>query len=200
MKEYLSLVLCNVKIHRRGSGARRLPRSVPRVCLFLCFVFFSFSLNAQQITRFGVVDMTRVYTSFFKDSKVVRDFEAQTKKVQDEVNKLKKEIVDLENLQEEAQVKGDAEKVKKLEADIVKKTNFLNEYYQLKSAELEEQRKKLSSSSDFYKQILTELGYLAESEGVTMVLNLNDNKGILWYSQSVDLTDKLIQRLKLKVK
>ena len=31
-----------------------------------------------------------------------------------------------------------------------------------------------------------------------MVLNLKENKGILWYSPTVDITDKVIQNLSSK--
>jgi outer membrane protein len=111
-----------------------------------------------------------------------------------------KEIQDLQTQHADAELAGDDDKALRLESDIVKKSDFLKEYYKLKVAELEDQRKKLSTSSDFYAQVQNELRFVAESEGYTMVLNLNDNKGILWYSQSVDLTDKLINSLKAKAR
>jgi outer membrane protein len=39
---------------------------------------------------------------------------------------------------------------------------------------------------------------VAESEGYSMVLSKTDAKGILWYSPSVDITDKVIQGLLTK--
>ena len=33
------------------------------------------SLHAQQLTRFAVVDLPKVYAAFFRDSRAVRDFE-----------------------------------------------------------------------------------------------------------------------------
>jgi outer membrane protein len=167
-------------------------------CLGLGFVCFS--VSGQQITRFAVVDMNKVYAEFFKESKAVRDFEEKSKKIQSEIDKMTKEIQDLQIQLADASSTGDDDKAMRLEADIEKKANFLREYHRLKTAELVEQRNKLSSSSDFLGQVQNELRFVAESEGYTMVLNLNDNKGILWYSQSVDLTDKLINSLKAKAR
>jgi outer membrane protein len=46
--------------------------------------------------------------------------------------------------------------------------------------------------------VYSELRLVAESEGYSMVLNLRDNKGILWYSQAIDITAKVIANLKAK--
>lgn len=171
-----------------------------KAILIGCLGFVCFSVSGQQITRFAVVDMNKVYAEFFKESKAVRDFEEKSKKIQSEIDKMTKEIQDLQIQLADASSTGDDDKAMRLEADIEKKANFLREYHRLKTAELVEQRNKLSSSSDFLGQVQNELRFVAESEGYTMVLNLNDNKGILWYSQSVDLTDKLINSLKAKAR
>jgi outer membrane protein len=63
---------------------------------------------------------------------------------------------------------------------------------------LEDQKKKLSQSSGFLEQVYDEIRFIAESEGYSMVLNLKENTGILWYSPTVDITDKLIQNLRTK--
>ena len=43
-----------------------------------------------------------------------------------------------------------------------------------------------------------EINRLAENEGYSMVLSLQNSDSILWYSQSVDITDLLIERLSKK--
>ncbi|MDR2659159.1 MAG: OmpH family outer membrane protein [Spirochaetaceae bacterium] len=161
----------------------------------ICLLVIPMLLPAQQLTRFAVVDMTKVYTAFFKESRVVRDFEERSARVQADVDRMTREIQDLKSSQSNAELQGDNEKAVRLENEIYKKSEFLKEYFKLKTAELEDQKKKLSQSSTFLEQVYNELRLVAESEGYSMVLNLKDVKGILWYSPAIDITDRVIQNL-----
>ncbi|MDR3356678.1 MAG: OmpH family outer membrane protein [Spirochaetaceae bacterium] len=152
-------------------------------------------LSAQQITRFAVVDMSKVYTAFFRESRAVRDFEERSARVQADVDRMTREIQELKSSQSNAELQGDSEKAVRLESEIYKKSEFLKEYFKLKTAELEDQKKKLSQSSTFLEQVYDELRTVAENDGYSMVLNLKDVKGILWYSPAIDITDKVIQNL-----
>jgi outer membrane protein len=163
--------------------------------LFIFFFLASASLFAQQLTRFAVVDLPKVYTAFFRDSRAVREFEERGARVQTEINKMTKEIQDLRVKHADAVLQGDQAQALRLESDINKKSDFLREYYTVKTAELEEQKKKLSQSESFLEQVYGEIRYIAESEGYSMVLNLKENTGVLWYSPTVDITDKVIQNL-----
>ncbi|MDR1363224.1 MAG: OmpH family outer membrane protein [Spirochaetaceae bacterium] len=164
----------------------------------ICLMIFPVLLSAQQITRFAVVDMSKVYTAFFRESRAVRDFEERSARVQADVDRMTREIQDLKSSQSNAELQGDNEKAVKLESEIYKKSEFLKEYFKLKTTELEDQKKKLSQSSAFLEQVYNELRLVAESEGYSMVLNLKDVKGILWYSPAIDITDKVIQNLQSK--
>jgi outer membrane protein len=168
------------------------------VLLSLCMILFSVFASAQQITRFAVVDMSKVYTAFFRESRAVRDFEERSARVQADVDRMTREIQELKNTQTTAEMQGDTEKSVKLESEIYKKSELLKEYFKLKTAELEDQKKKLSQSSAFLDQVYNELRVVAESEGYSMILNLKDVKGILWYSSAIDITEKVIQNLQSK--
>ncbi|GHV83395.1 outer membrane protein [Spirochaetia bacterium] len=169
-------------------------------CCTALIIFAVSGIFAQQITRFAVIDMSKVYTTFFKDSKPVRDFEDQSARVQAEIDRMNKEIQDLKIKQVDAEMKGDTNLALKLENDIYRKSEYLKTYFTVKTQELQDKKKRLSQSSDFWDQINTELRLVAESEGYSMVINLNENKGILWFSPTVDITDKLIQSLQTKAK
>ncbi|MDR1107594.1 MAG: OmpH family outer membrane protein [Spirochaetaceae bacterium] len=153
------------------------------------------TLGAQQLTRFAVVDMTRVYTAFFRDSRAVREFEERSRQVQVEIDRITEQIQALRLSHAEAVARGEREQALRLENEVNRRSEYLKEYYQLKTAELETQRSRLAQSSTFLDQILNEIRYIAESEGYTMVLSTKDNKDIIWYSPTVDITDKLIQSL-----
>jgi outer membrane protein len=156
------------------------------------------SLGAQQLTRFAVVDLPRVYVSFFRESRAVREFEEKSARVQTEIDRMNAEIQTLRTNQITAEFQGNAEQSMRLESEINRKSDYLQEYYKLKTAELETQKARLSQSNTFLEQVYDEIRFIAESEGYSMVLNLKENTGILWYSPTVDITDKLIQNLMQK--
>ena len=156
---------------------------------------FSGIIFAQHLTRFAVVDLPRVYQAFLRDSKAVREFEDRSRRVQNEIDRMTKEIQDLKSRQADLILQGNQDQALRMDNEIFRKSEFLKEYYTLKTAELEEERRKLSQSDEFFKQVYDEIRYIAESEGYSMVINLKENTGILWYTPSVDITDKVIQNL-----
>ncbi|MDR1950578.1 MAG: OmpH family outer membrane protein [Spirochaetaceae bacterium] len=166
----------------------------------LCFVFISLgmSLGAQQLTRFAVVDLPRVYASFFRDSRAVREFEERSARVQAEIDRMTAEIQALQSAQLNAEAAGEREQALRLESEIYRKSEYLKQYFQVRTAELNDQKAKLSQSGTFLEQVYAEIRFIAESEGYSMVLSMKENTGILWYSPTVDITDKLIQNLLTK--
>jgi outer membrane protein len=169
---------------------------------FLFFLMLSVSglLYSQQLTRFAVVDMPKVYTAFFNDSRAVRQFEERSAKVQSEIDKINREILDLKSKQLEAAQRGDQAEALRLENQVYRRSEFLKEYYQTNMAMLEDQRKRLMQSGSFLEQVYDEVRRIAESEGYTMVINLRENNGIIWYSSTVDITDKLISNLQTRAR
>ncbi|MDR0561957.1 MAG: OmpH family outer membrane protein [Spirochaetaceae bacterium] len=153
--------------------------------------------EAQQLTRFAVVDMPKVYLAFFRVSRAVREFEEQSARVQAEIDRMTREIQSLQSDRFNAEARGDRTQSMRLENDIYRASEYLKEYYRIKTAELEDRRNKLAQSDVFRSQIYDEIRNIAESEGYSMVLNLKEND-ILWYSPTVDITDKLIQNLRAK--
>jgi len=163
----------------------------------LVLVIFSLglALEAQQLTRFAVVDLPKIYMAFFRESTAVRNFEAQSARVQAEIDRMTAEIQNLKVQQVNAQSQGLQDQALRLETEINRRSNFLKDYYVTKTAELDTMRSRLTQSGEFLEQVYDEIRYVAESDGYSMVINLKDNSGILWYSQTVDVTDKVIRSL-----
>ena len=170
-----------------------------RVLIFL-LLHVSCIIYAQQLTRFAVVDMPKVYTAFFRDSRVVRQFEEKSAKVQSDIDKMTKEIQDLRSRHADALLRDDQTEVLRLENLIYRRSEYLRDFYQTKTAELENEKKKLMQSGSFLEQVYDEIRYIAESEGYSMVVDLKQNNGIIWYSNTVDITDKLIANLLTKAR
>ena len=150
------------------------------------------SLEAQQLTRFAVVDLPKVYLAFFRESRAVREFEEQSSRVQAEIDRMTREIQELKTAQFNAEARGDRAQAMRLENEVYRNSEYLKEYFRIKTAELEDRKSKLTQSETFLGQVYEEIRFIAESEGYSMVLNLKENTGILWYSPTVDITDKLM--------
>jgi len=163
--------------------------------LFITGYFLSAAADAQQLTRFAVVDLPRVYTAFMSESRAVRDFEERSARVQADIDRMTAEIQALNVNKVNAQNQGNTAQALRYEAEAISKTDILKEYYRTKTAELESIKNSLTQSGTFLDQVYDEIRYVAESEGYSMVLNLKENNGILWYNQTVDITDKLIKSL-----
>ncbi|MDR2481407.1 MAG: OmpH family outer membrane protein [Spirochaetaceae bacterium] len=157
------------------------------------------ALSAQQITRFAVIDLARIYVAFQTDSKAVRDWEERSAKIQHEIDKRTEEIQNLKRRQADAAANNNESEARKLEVEVTKKTDSLKIYFETEKRKLEEQKPKIPENSDFLNKVYNAARVVAESEGYSMVLNLRDNKGIFWYSQAIDITDKVIANLKSKV-
>lgn len=153
------------------------------------------AVSAQQITRFAVVDTSRLYTTFYRDSRSVRDYEAKQTQYQAEIKRMSDEIKNLRQQKVDADAVNDQSRVTRLESDITAKTNFLLEYSKAKNTELDTLKKKLTTDDEFYSTLYDVIKKIAESDGYSIVLSLQENNSIIWYSPTVDITDKVIKNM-----
>ncbi|MDY2842676.1 MAG: OmpH family outer membrane protein [Treponema sp.] len=169
-----------------------------KIALILALSFLSLAgLSAQQITRFGVVDTARVYQAYFRNSAPVRNYENKKSQFQAEITKRSEEIQKLKSQKTEAESSGNDATASRLESEIIKKTDSLTEYTNAKNVELESIKNNLQNSDSFYKKLYSVLERVAEDGGYSVILSLQNANGILWYSSSVDVTDKVIASLGL---
>ena len=168
-----------------------------KVLISFFIVFLSQGVFAQQITKFGVVDTARVYNAYFRDSAAVRNYEKKKSEFQEEINKRTEEIRNLQSKKVEYEKNDNEAMALRTQAEITKKSDFLLEYTSAKNVELESMQKSMQSSDAFNKKLSETLAKIAESEGYSMILSLQQANAILWYSNSVDITDQIIKKLGL---
>ena len=167
------------------------------LALGIAFVISMAGAFAQQITKFGVVDTSKVYSVYFTNSAPVRNYEKKKAEFQEEINKQVEQIKKLQQKKLDYQNAGNEAQAMKTEAEITKKTDYLNEYTNAKNFELESMQKTLRNSDEFYKKLYNTLAKIAESGSYSMILSLQDSNSILWYSSSVDITNQVIAELGL---
>ncbi|HAK68027.1 MAG TPA: hypothetical protein DEO40_06320 [Treponema sp.] len=174
-------------------------KSVKKLILILVLALTGMtgSVFAQQITKFAVVDTSRVYQAFFRKSNAVRNYEKKREEFQAEIDKATQEIQTLYNRKLEYDKSGDSVNAQKLQTQIEQKTAYLTEYTKTKNAELQNMKQNLQNNDAFYKKLYAIIEDIAESGGYSMVLSLQQNNAILWYSSSVDITDDVIRTLGL---
>lgn len=85
--------------------------------------------------------------------------------------------------------------VKSYQDSIRIKSSSLKTYTQQKNTELNNIKNNLSNNNEFYKNLNRTIKKVAENEGLSMVINLQQSNSILWYSPAVDITDKVIESL-----
>ncbi|MCL2558204.1 MAG: OmpH family outer membrane protein [Treponema sp.] len=164
------------------------------VALFACAAA-SAAFAQQQITRFALVDLNRVYSVFFLESTEVRQLELDSAAIQAEINRMTAEIQGLQSSRVNAMASGNRTLAAQLENDIRERTEYLREFHAVRTAELEARRAALVQTDEFFGLVYSEIRHVAETGGFTMVLDLNATPGVLWYSPTVDITDRLIQSL-----
>ena len=156
----------------------------------------SVSAFAQQdVTKVGVIDTSRVYQAYFRTTTGIRNSEAKRAEFQAEVDSRTAELKTLQQKKLDYEKNGKETEALKIEAEIISKTDFLTEYTRVKQIELESLKQKLVDSDDFYDTLYGVIEDVAESEGLSIILSLQQANAILWYSPSVDITDKVIERL-----
>ena len=162
---------------------------------FILVLMFGSSVFAQQITKFGVVDTAKVYNAYFRNSAPVRNYDRKKSEFQQEINKYTDELQKLQSKKVEYEKNGNHALVLKTDAEITKKKDFLIEYTNAKNAELESMQKTLQGSDAFYNKLYDTLSKVAEAGGYSMILSLQQSNSILWYSNSVDVTEQVIAEL-----
>lgn len=162
---------------------------------FILVLMFDSSVFAQQITKFGVVDTAKVYNAYFRNSAPVRNYDRKKSEFQQEINKYTDELQKLQSKKVEYEKNGNDALVLKTDAEITKKKDFLIEYTNAKNAELESMQKTLQGSDAFYNKLYDTLSKVAEAGGYSMILSLQQSNSILWYSNSVDVTEQVIAEL-----
>ncbi len=161
----------------------------------LLLVVISMSLSAAKLTMVAVIDLNRIVGDYFQQSTAWREIENLTEKTRENIEERKQEINKLKEKKLEAQQEDKEKLMLSLEEEIRKKEEYLKEYNRIMSERISSRKENLLSSSDFSREILKAVQYVAEQEGYSIVLRKKD-PNILHYNKEVEITDKVLQHLR----
>jgi len=201
-------------------------KRVALVFVLLGGVFFSLSAQSlSNITKVGVVDMDRLVRAVLGPTEAGKAYTEKNEKYQEDVKKYQEDFTEYlaeleklnnelnelkEKLQEAVEAKESSSTIRTMENQIKSKTQALRTYATTHLAELERQKqrlekervsldeemKKLVGNDAFKLRLNNALRIVAESDGCSLVLNKQESMGLLWSSPSIDITQKVIERLR----
>jgi outer membrane protein len=156
----------------------------------------AFPLFAQQVTKVGICDFTKVLSTVYRESKAYRDWDAARADYNKEVSATLGDITDLENQKLEAEKAGNRDLSLSLEKKIADRKAYLDNYRRVKGAILQQQADKLQSGP-VLKEILEVINFIAEGEGYSLVFRSDSDygAGILYRIIEIDITEKVIKEL-----
>ncbi len=165
------------------------------VALFVLLSIIVSGAPADQFTQIGIIDLSEIISNYFRESRAYRELEEMRSEFEDDRQRITDEIEQLEERKLDAENRGDESTVLQLEDEIFEKKEYLQEYTRIKYNQIKKKQESLLESSSFLGEILKEVQYIAESEGYSIVLRAKD-PNIVWWSQAVDITDKVLERLR----
>ncbi len=151
--------------------------------------------RADQLTQIGIVDLSRIISSYFEASYALQEINDMTQKFESGKAAIEANIQQLEQQKLQAQSNGDQQTALSLDDQIFKQNSYLQEFIRIKTNEIKEKRDTLMQSPTFLSDLVKAIAYVAENQGYSIVLK-SDDPSILYWNQEVDITDKVIDRLK----
>ena len=173
-----------------------MKRNIFLTLMFL-FLISVVSVFSEQIPKIGIINYSKVLSSFSGDSRALQEIQKMITSYEEGVNVIKNEITSLEERLLYYKNINDEMNTLKMEEQIEKKQLYLKEYSRLKINNIEDRKKRLVSSPEFLGEILDKIEFVAESEGFSIIMNSRD-PDLIWWSQSVDITDLVIERINQK--
>ena len=151
---------------------------------------------AQQVTKVGICDFTKVLSTAYRESKTVRDWEAAKADYQKEVSATSKEITDLESQKLDADKAGNRELSLSLEKKIADRKQYLDNYRRVRGQVLQQQAEK-ALTAQVVRDILSAINLVAEQEGMSLVFRSDGTYGesIIFRLPEIDITEKVIKEL-----
>jgi outer membrane protein len=169
-----------------------------KILLFGIFlIILSVSAFTEKLTMIGVVDLTKIVSEYFKESTAWREIDELTAKVDFTTTEKLDEIRELQEQKINAENNNNDRLVLRLDDDILKKQQYLQEYHKIMSDRIASKKENLLTSSGFSKEIIETIKFIAENEGYSIILRKKD-PNILYNNYEVDITEMVIERLILR--
>jgi len=173
-------------------GSRFRPLLAAMVFLALAGAAFG-----DQITRVGVLDIEKVYSVYFRESRAVKELQEKRAEVLREIGRIDEEVLALESQKLQAESDRNGDLALKLDTEIFKKKQYRDDYRRIKMDQLRKMSERVALSDAFLDELVSAIQFVAESEGFSVILNKSGQfeQFFFFYTKEVDITEKVIQEL-----
>jgi outer membrane protein len=161
----------------------------------LLLLLLAVSAGAAKLTMVGVVDLTKIVSDYFQESTAWREIDQLVQRTEETIKELRDELGVLEQRKLEAMEEDNRRLSLQLEEEIRQKQEYLKEYNRIMTERIESKKNTLLTSSDFSREIIKAVEYVAENEGFSIVFRKKD-PNILYYNYEVDITEKVLEYLR----
>lgn len=151
----------------------------------------------EQITRVGVLDIEKVYSVYFRESRAVKELQEKRSEILREIGRIDEEILALENQKLQAESERNSDLGLKLDTEIFKKKQYRDDYRRIKMDQLRKLSERVSLSDAFLDELVAAIQQVAEADGFSVILNKSGQfeQFFFFYTKEVDITEKVIQEL-----
>ncbi|WP_321991672.1 OmpH family outer membrane protein [Marispirochaeta aestuarii] len=149
---------------------------------------------SQVISRVGVVDLSKIFSQYFRESVSFRKIEELQTTYEEERRNIINQIDKLKEDKLNAQRNSNESLVLRIEKQIDEKQEYLKDYHSVMTNRINRLKESMQASSSLSSEILQAIGYVAEQEGYAVIYKAQD-PNILFFSKDADITDLVIQRL-----
>lgn len=161
--------------------------------LLLLFIFLMAGYG-EIISRVGVVDLSRIFSQYFRESVSFRKIEELQQTYEEERQRIINQIDILKEEKLAAQSDGNESLVLRIDRQIDEKQVYLKDYHSVMTNKINRLQESLQASSSLSAEILQAIEYVAEEEGFAVIYKSQD-PNILFFSKDVDITDLVLERL-----
>ena len=167
------------------------------ILMILLVVLIPVAGFSEQLTKVGLLDIEKVYSIYFRESKTVKEFQERQANMLQELSRIDDEILLLENAKLDAERKNDGQTALKLDQEIFEKKQYREDYKRIKTQQLKRMSEELYQSNEFLDELLEAINFIAESEGFSLILNNSRQyrSFFFYYTKEIDITEKVIEEL-----
>ncbi len=163
------------------------------VCFFSIFIFFSNFSLAADVAKIGVIDFQKVLETSAAGKAIQTELKAKNEKMAADLQKKGGEIEKIrKRLERESMVMSKEMREEKEREQRIKVNDFKSLQ---KSYRSELQKRQAQLMQQLQSDVTALTREIGKKEGYLLIM---DKRGVIYAPNSVDLTDKLIQRLNKK--
>jgi Skp family chaperone for outer membrane proteins len=156
---------------------------------------------AEQLTTVAVFNLQNVMIDYYQDSGAVREFRAAEQQYRDQIARFDDTLQDYQARRADALDRNDSRTAQRLREDIAALEDDIRALQERWLQQQEQLQSELAGDA-FYVTLYETVGFVAEDNGFTLVLEETQLGGALfWFSPDVvDITDEIVTELQRRAR